>query len=154
MDGDRDALTGPRPLQAPGGRRGVPARFPRFPSPARPRGVETSRSGGSGGAVSYLRAARGAAGPGRAWRRAGREGGREGRGRGDAVGYLRPPAATAMEGEPMSRRQEPRRCRPGPLPAATASCPATAHLASRQAPRRRPRSRHASSGGQAGRTRK
>lgn len=56
-----------------------------------------------------------------------------GKRRGDAAGYLRPPAAAAIEGEPMSRRQEQRRggpARPGPLPAATSSCPAaTAHLA-------------------------
>lgn len=37
-----------------------------------------------------------------------------GKRRGDAAGYLRPPAAAAIEGEPMSRRQEQRRGGPAP----------------------------------------
>lgn len=83
---------------------------------------------------------------------AGGEGeGKEGKkGRGAAAGYLRPPAATAMEGSPCGR-QEPRRCGPAPSghrlpPAATAHrapgthrAAAAAHVTSgpaRPAPRR------------------
>lgn len=39
-----------------------------------------------------------------------------GKRRGDAAGYLRPPAAAAIEGEPMSRRQEQRRGGPARPP--------------------------------------
>lgn len=111
------------PSQGPGeaGRApGIPRSLPRgmgCPSPAEARrkpaapqlGAPPGRGdrGYGGGAASYLRAARRAAGPGRAWLR-------WGKGRGDAAGYLRPPAAAAIEGEPMSRRQEPRRGSPAP----------------------------------------
>lgn len=61
-----------------------------------------------------------------------------GKRRGDAAGYLRPPAAAAIEGEPMSQRQEPRRGGPAPSrrpPPPAPPPPPTWPRSSRQAPR-------------------
>lgn len=159
-EGRRTRCAGrPRPLQASGE---SPERAPACHGGAgdalpRPGPEETSRPplDGSGGAVSYLRAARGTAGPGRAWRRAWRRAGgggwcKGGKGRGDAAGYLRPPAATAIEGEPMSQRQEPRRCGPAPSRRPPPPAPSPPTMASQQAPRRHPRTRVTSSSGQRG----
>lgn len=115
----------PAPSAPRGHRRGVPGAFP-GPGPA-----GTSRPPPSAPScppsLSYLRAARGAAGPGRAWRRAGRgerEGGKEGREEGPRPVICGLPRQPPWRGSPCGR-QEPRRCGPAPSgrrlpPAATA----------------------------------